>query len=214
METLLGIKGPDFVMLAADTTHARSIIVMKEDQNKIHKASDNLLISTTGESGDTEQFTEFISKNIALYKMRNGYDLSPRAAAHFTRKNLADYLRSRTPYQGLHVCRWVCFRIHQRYDETDGAELAFIDYLANAKSLNHAGHGYGAMFCSSIYDRYWHPNITQDEAYDIFKKCIVEIQKRLVVNLKNFNVSVVDKNGVRNLEPISAQSLTDYNASS
>ncbi|XP_001356543.2 probable proteasome subunit beta type-2 [Drosophila miranda] len=206
METLLGIKGPDFVMLAADTTHARSIIVMKEDQNKIHKASDNLLISTTGESGDTEQFTEFISKNIALYKMRNGYDLSPRAAAHFTRKNLADYLRSRTPYQ--------VFMFVAGYDETDGAELAFIDYLANAKSLNHAGHGYGAMFCSSIYDRYWHPNITQDEAYDIFKKCIVEIQKRLVVNLKNFNVSVVDKNGVRNLEPISAQSLTDYNASS
>ncbi|BFF94347.1 probable proteasome subunit beta type-2 [Drosophila madeirensis] len=206
METLLGIKGKDFVMLAADTTHARSIIVMKEDQNKIHKVSDNLLISTTGESGDTEQFTEFISKNIALYKMRNGYDLSPRAAAHFTRKNLADYLRSRTPYQ--------VFMFVAGYDETEGAELAFIDYLANAKSLNHAGHGYGAMFCSSIYDRYWHPNITQDEAYDIFKKCIVEIQKRLVVNLKNFNVSVVDKNGVRNLEPISAQSLTDYNASS
>lgn len=30
METLLGIKGPDFVMLAADTTHAHSVIVMKE----------------------------------------------------------------------------------------------------------------------------------------------------------------------------------------
>lgn len=69
------------------------------DQNKIHKVSNNLLISTIGESGDTEQFTEFISKNIALYKMRNGYDLSPKAAAHFTRKNLAEYLRSRTPYQ-------------------------------------------------------------------------------------------------------------------
>jgi len=69
------------------------------DQNKIHKVSDNLLISTVGESGDTEQFTEFIAKNIALYKMRNGYDLSPHASAHFTRKNLAEYLRSRTPYQ-------------------------------------------------------------------------------------------------------------------
>lgn len=52
-----------------------------------------------GESGDTVQFTEFISKNIALYKMRNNYELSPKEAAHFTRKNLADYLRSRTPYQ-------------------------------------------------------------------------------------------------------------------
>lgn len=30
METILGIRGPDFVMVAADTTQARSIIVMKE----------------------------------------------------------------------------------------------------------------------------------------------------------------------------------------
>lgn len=56
-------------------------------------------MATVGESGDTVQFTEFISKNIALYKMRHGYDLSTKCAAHFTRKNLADYLRSRTPYQ-------------------------------------------------------------------------------------------------------------------
>ncbi|XP_016936363.1 probable proteasome subunit beta type-2 [Drosophila suzukii] len=199
METLLGIKGPDFVMLAADTTHARSIIVMKEDQNKIHKVSDNLLISTVGESGDTEQFTEFIAKNIALYKMRNGYDLSPHASAHFTRKNLAEYLRSRTPYQ--------VYMFVAGYDPIAGPELNFIDYLANAMPVNYAGHGYGAIFASSIYDRYWHPNITQDEAYEVFKKCIVEIQKRLVVNLKNFTVAVVDKDGVRNLEPISSSSL-------
>lgn len=30
METILGIRGPDFVMVSADTTQARSIIVMKE----------------------------------------------------------------------------------------------------------------------------------------------------------------------------------------
>ena len=35
METLLGIKGPDFVMLAADTTHANSVIVMKEGKIEI-----------------------------------------------------------------------------------------------------------------------------------------------------------------------------------
>lgn len=34
METLLGIKGPDFVMLAADTTHAHSVIVMKEGKTR------------------------------------------------------------------------------------------------------------------------------------------------------------------------------------
>lgn len=55
-------------------------------------------MAAIGQSGDTVQFTEYIGKNIQLYKMRNGYELGPKAAVHYTRKNLADYLRSRTPY--------------------------------------------------------------------------------------------------------------------
>lgn len=51
-------------------------------------------MGVTGTSGDTSQFAEYIGKNVQLYKMRNGYELTPSAAAHFTRHNLADYLRS------------------------------------------------------------------------------------------------------------------------
>lgn len=47
-----------------------------------------------GDLGDTTQFAEYIAKNIQLYKMRNGYELGPTAAANFTRRNLAEYLRS------------------------------------------------------------------------------------------------------------------------
>ena len=36
-----------------------------------------------------------MAKNVQLYKMRNGYELCPAAAAAWTRRNLADYLRSR-----------------------------------------------------------------------------------------------------------------------
>ena len=43
----------------------------------------------------TPQFAEFVAKNVQLYKMRNGYELCPAAAAAWTRRNLADYLRSR-----------------------------------------------------------------------------------------------------------------------
>jgi len=56
------------------------------------------MIATCGGSGDTVQFTEYISKNIALYRMRNGYELKPKAAAHYTRKNLSDALRTRNAY--------------------------------------------------------------------------------------------------------------------
>lgn len=51
-------------------------------------------MATCGESGDRTMFSEFIAKNVQLYKMRNGYELSPSAAATFTRRKMAEYLRS------------------------------------------------------------------------------------------------------------------------
>ena len=70
-------------------------MVMKSDQNKFFNLSDRfrnfcllgtikiiqsksnicdirLVMAVSGESGDTTQFAEYIAKNIALYKMRNG----------------------------------------------------------------------------------------------------------------------------------------------
>ena len=91
----MGMTFGDFAMVATDRTNARSILVMKEDYDKTIKLSDRLLMAVSGESGDTNQFAEFIAKNVQLYKMRNSYQLSPNAAANFTRRNLADYLRSR-----------------------------------------------------------------------------------------------------------------------
>lgn len=68
------------------------------DEEKIYKISDKLVMGVIGDLGDTTQFAEYISKNIQLYKMRNGYELGPSAAASYTRRNLADYLRSSVSY--------------------------------------------------------------------------------------------------------------------
>ena len=95
MECSLALCFRDFALLATDQTNARSILVMKQDHDKTFRLSDNLVMSVTGEPGDNVQFSEFIAKNIQLYKMRNSYELCPRAAANFNRNNLADYLRSR-----------------------------------------------------------------------------------------------------------------------
>lgn len=64
-----------------------------------------------------------------------------------------------------------------------------------------------------IYSCILNPELTQEEAYDIFKKCVMEIQKRLIVNLPTFKVAVVDKNGVRYLDEITKESLGSYNPS-
>lgn len=71
---------------------------------------------------------------------------------------------------------------------------------------------FACFFSDNFSD--WKTNIlleiTQDEAYDIFKKCVKEIQKRLIINLSNFKVTVVDKNGIRSLPDITAANLIDY----
>lgn len=103
-------------------------------------------MAVSGESGDTTQFSEYIGKNIQLYKMRNGYELSPKAAASFTRRNLADYLRTRTPY--------MVNLLMAGYDDETGPELYFIDYLASCVKVPYAAHGYGGFFSLSIMDRY------------------------------------------------------------
>ncbi|XP_032690283.1 proteasome subunit beta type-2-like [Odontomachus brunneus] len=199
MECLIGIQCKDFVLVAADMTTTQSIIVMKNDEHKIHKISDKLVMAISGESGDTTQFSEYIGKNIQLYKMRNGYELSPKAAACFTRRNLADYLRSRTPY--------FVNMLLAGYDDDAGPELYFIDYLASCVKVPYATHGYGGMFSMSVLDRYYKYDCTEEEAYVLLKKCVEEIHKRLIVNLPNFKVQKVSKDGIKNMQPITAENL-------
>jgi len=199
MECLLGVKFNDFVIIAADRTAANSIMVMKSDENKLHRLSNKLVMAVSGESGDTTQFAEYIAKNIQLYKMRNTYELSPREAASFTRRNLADTLRSKSPY--------MVNLLLAGYDENEGAQLYYMDYLASVAKVDYAAHGYGGYFSLSIMDRNYIRTMTQEQGYDLLKKCVQEVHKRLIINLPNFKVQIIDKNGIKDLPDINSKSF-------
>lgn len=86
------------------------------------------MMEVTGEPGDSIQFANYISKSIQLYNTRNGYELSPGAAATYIQRNLANYLRERTPF---HVNLLVA-----GYDsQTNEPHLHYLDYLAIAINL-------------------------------------------------------------------------------
>lgn len=190
MECLIGIQGKDFVMLASDTVSARSIVKMKNDQDKMFKLSDSLLLAVAGEPGDTVQFAEYISKNIQLYKMRNGYELSASAAANFTRRNVADALRSQRP-------KFVSILLAGSDDS--GPSLFYLDYLGSLIQVPFAVHGYGGMFSLSIMDRHYKKDMTKEEALGLLQQCITEIQKRFLVDTPQFKVRMVSKTGVEDL---------------
>ncbi|XP_022112377.1 proteasome subunit beta type-2 [Pieris rapae] len=198
LQCLLGIQGKDFVMIAADQTNSHSIMVMKDDEEKIYKISNKLVMGVAGDSGDTTQFAEYIAKNIQLYKMRNSYELGPSAAANFTRRYLAEYLRSSTPYF-VNV-------LMGGYDKENGPELYFMDYLASSVKVPFAAHGFGGFLSLSIMDRQYKKDLNEEEAYDILKLCVQEVHRRLFVSLPNFQVTIVNNDGVRTLPVINSKS--------
>ena len=103
MECLFGITGNGFTLLAADTVSARSIVVMKGTEDKSRELNPHTVLLYSGEPGDTVSFAEYIQRNIKLYGIRNGIELSPKATATFTRRELADSLRSRVTLKEKHT---------------------------------------------------------------------------------------------------------------
>ncbi|KAL0075443.1 nucleophile aminohydrolase [Phycomyces blakesleeanus] len=193
MECLFGITGKDFVLVAADTVSARSIVVMKGTEDKSRQLNSKTIMLYTGEPGDTVNFAEYIQRNIKLYSIRNGIELSPKATANFTRRELADSLRSRHPYS-------VNMLIGGYDVKTSKPELFWIDYLGAMASLPFAAQGYGAYFCTSLMDRYYRPDMNLEEVKDLLRRCIQELKTRFIVNMPHFKVQLVNKDGISELE--------------
>ncbi|KAH6589145.1 hypothetical protein BASA61_003298 [Batrachochytrium salamandrivorans] len=128
---------------------------------------------------------ELSSHTLMLYSVHN-------AIASFTRMELAQSLRSRNPYHVNVLVAGAC-------PKTGAPEMYWIDYISNMSKLNFAAHGHASYFCLSTMDRYWHDNLTEEEAISLLRKCLDELRIRFIGNLPNFFVKIVDKNGIRQI---------------
>lgn len=130
----------------------------------------------------------YVSKNINLYEISNaGTKLSTHAQANFARGELAAALR-KGPFQ-VNV-------LLAGYDDKTGGCLYYLDYMGTLQKVKHGAQGYAQYFCSSIYDKDWAENLTEEEALKIIQKCINEVHTRFMMSQPNFIIKKVDKDGV------------------
>lgn len=191
MDSAIGICGKDFVLIGSDMTQIRSIVVLKSDEEKIVELDSHKIMSLSGPNGDRVAFSEYIKKNIALYMLRNEMSLSTHAAANFTRKELANALRS-DPYQvNLLIGGW---------DHEQGPALYYMDYLASMAQVPYAAHGYASFFVSGLLDRLCKTEMTADEAKQVMQACVTELGKRFLVNAEQWSFKLVDKDGTHEVQ--------------
>ncbi|KAJ4894311.1 Proteasome subunit beta type-2-A [Raphanus sativus] len=188
MECVFGLVGKGFAIVAADTSAVHSILLHKNNEDKIMLLDSHKLVAASGEPGDRVQFTEYVQKNVSLYKFRNGIPLTTAAAANFTRGELATALR-KNPYS-VNI-------LMAGYDDESGASLYYIDYIATLHKVDKGAFGYGSYFSLSTMDRHYREDMSVEEAIELVDKCILEIRSRLVVAPPNFVIKIVDKDGAR-----------------
>lgn len=156
-------------------------------------------MGVVGNEGDCLRFAEYIKTSMRLYELKNGVSMGFNTLAYFTRNHLVSSLRTNPTCQ-VAMLLASC-------EPNDGPKLHFIDMQGSAQSLNYSGHGLGTAISASILHDLWKPNINREQAYDIVKRCVSEIQNRLVINLRNFEVIVVDEHGVEQLESLNYASI-------
>lgn len=180
-------------MVCSDTSAAHSIVTIKHDEDKIVPIDSHKVFCLSGEAGDRVNFTEYIIANVKLYALRNGTQLSTKSVAHFTRGELATALR-KSPYH--------CNLLLAGWDKVTGPSLYWMDYLATLNKINTGGTGYGSYFVLSMFDKLWHPDVSEAEALDMMLKGIEEVKQRLVVAPSHFIIKVIDKEGIRTVHTI------------
>jgi len=189
-DTVFGIEFDGGVILAADQINARSILTYQSNLDKVVQLSSHSAMGVAGPNSDLVNFSEYISKNFALYELSNdGVQLSTAAQANFCRNELATALR-KGPYQ-------VNILLGGYDKKTSSGSLYWMDYMAALTKLKYGAQGYASSFCLSIMDRDYKEGLTQDEAVHIVEKCIKELQVRFLLNQSNFLIKVIDKDGVR-----------------
>ncbi|CAF1380367.1 unnamed protein product [Adineta steineri] len=197
VESIIGIRGKDFVLLAQDANTTKyGILNMKFDTNRLFKLSEHCAMLAAGEPGDVVQFAEYVGKNIQLYKMINGIELSPYACANFTRHEMATSLRSRNSFLANVIVGG--FSTNERDQER--AQLYSIDYLGAMISANVVAHGFCQFFALAIGDRLWKEDLSVDEALFMLQTIVNELGKRMAAYPHCVFVRIIDTKGIRVLD--------------
>ncbi len=190
MDCVFGVQGNDYILLAGDRASvSNSIIKLQDTDHKIFKLANNQLIATVGEAYDKKNFAKLIKANMELYYFKNGQRLTTDEAASYIRKELAEGIRS-SPHQ--------CNCLVAGFD-ADGPKLYWLDYLGSYAKLLKAAHGYGAYFLYGLMDNFYKKDLSLAEGEGIIKKCINELKTRFSINMVDFDVFKITKDGIEDI---------------
>ncbi len=197
LNTLIGIRGVDFVVVGSDTSFFRGLTVMGSKAMKVKQLDRNLVIGASGDTGDVDLLTRHLEGVIMERRLRDPSPTSPRTLASMTRRIISSSLRRRPLQVHLLVAGW------KKESEGNGVPLlAWVDATGALQEVPFGAHGYAAKFVMSVLDQFCGKGRTVEKVEDAItalRACVHQLSKRYVIGSQGFKMIIVDRNGCQQL---------------
>ncbi|BGP29013.1 proteasome core particle subunit beta 2 [Rhodotorula toruloides] len=158
--TIVGVVYESGIVLGADTRATEGPIVADKNCEKIHYISEHIRCCGAGTAADTEFTTNMISSNIKLHELSTGRP--PLVATAMTM--LKQYLFQ---YQGQVGAALVLGGI-----DPTGPHLYTVAPHGSTDKLPYVTMGSGSLAAMAVFETYWKPNMTRQEAIDVVSEAV------------------------------------------
>ena len=203
MDSVFGFVGKDYAIVAADASQIRSVICFQEGRVEdvgcgVEQGPGG--VRAAGLTGS--RFCEFIQKNLKLDGLRTGLKQSVHATANYVSGELATALR-KGPFQVNCLLGGYDGAVIDGEEDMktagtseEGPSLYWMDYMGTLQKTTFGAHGYCGVFVYSLFDAHWNPGMSREEGIELARRCINEVNLRLVIAQPKFIVKLITKDGI------------------
>ena len=193
--TTVGITCKDGVVFASERRASMGNLVAHKVAEKIFKIDNHIAATIAGSVADAQSLMKIISAETALYRLRNGKDISLEAAAAVS----SNILHSSPAYVQTLI---------GGVDDT-GASIYSLDAAGGMIKDAFISTGSGSTFAYGVLEDRFHEDITVEEAKELALRAIKAATERDTYSGNGFLVAEVTKDGYKMLEKEEVESIIE-----
>ena len=186
--TTIGVVCKDGVILASDTRVTMGFYVAHKFGKKVYKIDDHLGMTIDGTVADAQKVVDILTANAQLYKINMNRPMPVSAAARLVANLLfsARYMPLATQV------------LIGGVDDT-GPHVYNLDPYGSLTEEKSVSTGSGSPIAYGILEDNYREGMSIAELLPIIVKAVNAAMKRDVASGNNYNITVIDKNGYREL---------------
>ncbi len=186
--TTIGAVCKDGVILASDTRVTMGYFVAHKFGKKVYKIDDHLGMTIAGTVADAQRVVDILTANAQLYRINLNRPMPVSSAARLVANILfsARYIPLATQV------------LIGGIDDT-GPHIFDLDPLGSLTEEKSVSTGSGSPIAYGVLEDKYNENMTTEELLPVVMNAVNAAMKRDVASGNSYNVTVIDKNGYREL---------------